>query len=84
MIKFKLHLGENKEKSWKVFSGSIDSGCRYRDISVHSRSVITGVSIIERFGEDLRRLKFYDLEVAKIGTFTESFAQLQKLEKFGV
>ena len=81
MIKFKLHLGDNKEKSWKVFSASIDSGRRYRDISVHSRSVITGVSIIESFGEDVRRLKFCDLEVAKIGTFTESFAQLQKLER---
>ena len=81
MIKFKLHLGENKAKYWDEFLLSIDSGRRYRDISVHSKSLSVGDSVIKHFGEDLRRLKFCDLEVREIGAFTESFAQLQKLER---
>ena len=81
MIKFKLHLGKITGRSWDVFSESIDSTRKYRDISVHSTSVNVGHSVIKHFGEDLRHLKFCDLEVTEIGAFTESFVQLQKLEK---
>ena len=81
MIKFKLHLGKHTGRSRYVFFRSIDFGRKYRDISVHARSVVSGVSIIEQCGKNLRRLKFCDLKVTKIGAFVESFAHLQKLEK---
>ena len=81
MIKFKLHLGDTEVNSWDFFSENVDSGRRYRDISIRSENDILGRSVIKHFGEDLRRLKFRNLEVAKIGAFTESFAQLQKLER---
>ena len=81
MIKFKLHLGTHTGRSRYIFFRSNDFGRKYRDISVHARSVVSGVSIIEQCGEDLRHLKFCDLKVTKIGAFVESFAHLQKLEK---
>ena len=81
MVKFKLHLGKHTGRSWKVFSQSIESTRRYRDISVYHKKVSVGHSVIKHFGEDLRRLKFCDLVVTEIGAFTESFVQLQKLEK---
>ena len=64
-----------------MFSESFDYGRKYRDISVHSKNLSVGDSVIKHFGEDLRRLKFCDLMVTEISALTESFVQLQKLEK---